>query len=208
MDHTKSVEQEQNPEQAKETLPSRLLGDSLLSVLEGLLFISGDEGLSLLQIQSVLTGNSRSELTGALQKLREGYDNTQRGMELLHTGGRWKLTAKAAAAPYGKKLFENIVTPGLSQAALEVLAIIAYKQPITRVEIEEIRGVGSDAVLKKLMARDLIEAKDRLDVAGKPLLYTVTEQFLDTFGLESLQELPQIEKKTQDSLFESDGEGS
>lgn len=208
MDHTKSVEQEQNPEQAKETLPSRLLGDSLLSVLEGLLFISGDEGLSLLQIQSVLTGNSRSELTGALQKLREGYDNTQRGMELLHTGGRWKLTAKGAAAPYGKKLFENIVTPGLSQAALEVLAIIAYKQPITRVEIEEIRGVGSDAVLKKLMARDLIEAKDRLDVAGKPLLYTVTEQFLDTFGLESLQELPQIEKKTQDSLFESDGEGS
>lgn len=197
-----------NQEGLQENLPSRLLGDELLCVLEGLLFISGDEGLSLLQIQSVLTGNARSELTDALQRLRKEYAAPERGMELLHTGGRWKLAAKAAAAPYGKKLFENIVTPGLSQAALEVLAIIAYKQPVTRVEIEEIRGVSSDAVLKKLMARDLIEAKDRLDVAGKPLLYTVTEQFLDTFGLESLRELPQIEKKTQDSLFESDGEGS
>ena len=204
MDHTQSIEQELQPDR----LPDRLLGDQLLSVVEGLLFISGDEGLSLLQIQSVLTGNSREELTGALHRLKETYEEESRGMELLHTGGRWKLAAKALASSYGRKLFENIVTPGLSQAALEVLAIIAYKQPITRVEIEEIRGVGSDAVLKKLMARDLVEAKDRLDVAGKPLLYTVTEQFLDTFGLESLQELPRIEKKTQDSLFESGGEGS
>lgn len=198
-----AAETEEGPEQTQEQLSE----EQLACVLEGLLLICGEEGLNLLQMQSVLPYFSRSALLQTLQTLRESYEAPGRGLELLHVAGRWKLTAKAAAAPYARKLFETIVSPGLSQAALEVLAIIAYRQPITRVEIEEIRGVGSDAILKKLLARDLIEAKDRLDVAGRPLLYTVTEQFLDTFGLESLQELPAIEKKTQDSLFESVQEG-
>ena len=94
--------------------------------------------------------------------------------------------------------------PSLSPAALETLAIIAYKQPITRVEIEEIRGVNCEMMLKKLQLRNLIEAKDRKDVIGKPLLYTVTDEFLDTFQLESLKELPELKQKDfEDSeLFE------
>lgn len=204
---TGTVQPSETAEEAEVLEEERLSDEQLRAVLEGLLLICGEEGLSVVQMQSVLPHFSRAQLLQSLQSLRKSYEAPGRGLELLHTAGRWKLTAKAAAAPYARKLFENIVSPGLSQAALEVLAIIAYRQPITRVEIEEIRGVGSDAILKKLLARDLIEAKDRLDVAGRPLLYTVTEQFLDTFGLESLQELPAIEKKTQDSLFESVQEG-
>ena len=87
---------------------------------------------------------------------------------------------------------------------METLAIIAYKGPITRVQIEEIRGVSCEMMLKKLVARDMIEAKDRLDAIGKPLLYTVTQNFLDAFELDSLQALPEIEiKETKNELFES-----
>lgn len=91
----------------------------------------------------------------------------------------------------------------LSQPALETLAIIAYRQPITRVEIEDIRGVGCEVMLKKLQARGLIEANERLDTVGKPLLYTVTDTFLDTFQLETIQELPELpERKQDEELFD------
>ena len=107
--------------------------------------------------------------------------------------------------PYGEKLFKEEKPMTLSQAAMETLAIVAYKQPVTRLEIEEIRGVSCEVMLKKLVAMDLIEAADRLDTVGKPLLYRVTDTFLDTFQLETLEELPALpDREISDNLFEEE----
>lgn len=172
------------------------------AVIEGLIFMAGEEGLTLLQIQSLLPELSRAEIEQILSAIREEYRNDSRGFELAEYASRYKFVTKEFVYPYGEKLFEQFKKATLSQAAMETLAIIAYRQPITRVEIEEIRGVSCEVMLKKLQLRGLIEAKDRLDVVGKPLLYNVTEEFLDAFELETLAELPQIEtKEVQEELF-------
>lgn len=174
------------------------------AILEGLLFMAGEEGLSLVQIQSVFPDHSREDLEKQLQVLGDML-NHGHGVELVQFGGRYKIVTREQIFPYAKKLYEEIKAPSLSNAALETLAIIAYKQPITRVEIEEIRGVSCDAILKKLQMRDLIAADSRSDAVGKPLLYTVTDTFMDSFALTSLDELPKLEN-TRQNLFDSDAE--
>lgn len=178
--------------------------DNAKAILEGLLFLSGEEGLSFDQIQRALDVLNKNEIKELITTLQGDYSKPNKGVELVEYANRYKFVTKEFVYPYGKKLFEEYKQPTLSQAALETLAIIAYKQPITRVEIEEIRGVNCEMMLKKLVARGLIEAKDRLDVVGKPLLYTVTDEFLDAFQLETLQELPELpeQKEQSEELFE------
>ena len=170
------------------------------AIIEGLLFLSGEEGLSIEQLSDAIQMDAGS----FIETLKEEYRNPNKGFELVEFANRYKFITKEFVYPYAKNIFEEVKAPSLSPAALETLAIIAYKQPITRVEIEEIRGVNCEMMLKKLQLRNLIEAKDRKDVIGKPLLYTVTDEFLDTFQLESLKELPELKQKDfEDSeLFE------
>ena len=170
------------------------------AIIEGLLFLSGEEGLSIEQ----LSDDIQMDAGSFIETLKEEYRNPDKGFELVEFANRYKFITKEFVYPYAKNIFEEVKAPSLSPAALETLAIIAYKQPITRVEIEEIRGVNCEMMLKKLQLRNLIEAKDRKDVIGKPLLYTVTDEFLDTFQLESLKELPELKQKDfEDSeLFE------
>ena len=170
------------------------------AIIEGLLFLSGEEGLSIEQLSDAIQMDAGS----FIETLKEEYRNPDKGFELVEFANRYKFITKEFVYPYAKNIFEEVKAPSLSPAALETLAIIAYKQPITRVEIEEIRGVNCEMMLKKLQLRNLIEAKDRKDVNGKPLLYTVTDEFLDTFQLESLKELPELKQKDfEDSeLFE------
>ena len=170
------------------------------AIIEGLLFLSGEEGLSKEQLSDAIQMDAGS----FIETLKEEYRNPDKGFELVEFANRYKFITKEFVYPYAKNIFEEVKAPSLSPAALETLAIIAYKQPITRVEIEEIRGVNCEMMLKKLQLRNLIEAKDRKDVIGKPLLYTVTDEFLDTFQLESSKELPELKQKEfEDSeLFE------
>lgn len=170
------------------------------AIIEGLLFLSGEEGLSKEQLSDAIQMDAGS----FIETLKEEYRNPDKGFEVVEFANRYKFITKEFVYPYAKNIFEEVKAPSLSPAALETLAIIAYKQPITRVEIEEIRGVNCEMMLKKLQLRNLIEAKDRKDVIGKPLLYTVTDEFLDTFQLESLKELPELKQKDfEDSeLFE------
>ena len=165
----------------------------LKALVEGLIFLSGEEGLSMIQIQNALQIEESQKVQDALLSLKEEYASSSKGIELVEYASRYNFVY-----PFGQKLFENIQHPTLSQAAIETLAIIAYKQPVTRVEIEEIRGVNCEMMLKKLQARGLIEAKDRLDVVGKPLLYQVTDTFLDTFQLETIKELPELPKPQEE----------
>lgn len=178
--------------------------DNAKAILEGLLFLSGEEGLTIDQMRQGMENLEREDILVLLEFLKNEYSANTKGIELVEYANRFKFVTKEFVYPYGKKLFEEYKQPTLSQAALETLAIIAYKQPITRVEIEEIRGVNCEMMLKKLVARGLVEAKDRLDVVGKPLLYTVTDEFLDAFQLETLKELPELpqQKDQNEELFE------
>lgn len=162
----------------------------LKSVIEGLLFLSGDEGLSVRQIAEIT--EQRPELAAsALEELREDYSLQERGLQVVQIAGNYRLATLPEHAPYFERLAYSPSRSTLSQAALETLAIIAYRQPITRVEIEEIRGVKSERAIHTLSNKDLIQEVGRAEAVGRPILYGTTKSFLDSFGLASLKELPE-----------------
>lgn len=171
------------------------------AVLEGLLFITGDEGVTAEQAATAL--DITPELAAEyFDELMQEYTDDTRGIEIANYAGTYRFLSKAVVFDYAKRLFQITKTSQLSQAALETLAIIAYKQPITRVEIEEIRGVGADMMLRKLMARDLIRESGRSEAAGRPILYEVTEEFMNSFKLMSLKELPELPSFNNDEESE------
>ncbi len=195
----------QDPELAKALYPEGYIETGMAqAILEGLLFIVGDEGLTAEQAARSLE-IPEERVKQLMDDLQVKYLDDQYGIEIANYGGTYRFLSKAVVHPYAKKLFQLSKTSTLSQAALETLAIIAYKQPITRVEIEEIRGVGADMMLRKLEARDLIRVSGRSDAPGRPILYEVTDEFMDSFKLLSLDELPalpQFENEESDELFD------
>lgn len=177
----------------------------LKAILEGLLFLVGDDGLTVEQASKSMdiSATKVEQLFDALQK---DYVDDSRGFEIERYGSRYRFLSKAFVHEAAKKLFSIDKISKLSNAALETLAIIAYKQPITRVEIEEIRGVGADVMIRKLEARGLIKEEGRSDAPGRPFLYSVTDEFMDAFKLLSLDELPDLpefNKDNNDDLFHS-----
>ncbi len=185
-------------------MDSAALIEQIKPILEGLIFTSGEDGLSLVQLQTVFEECTRDELGQALELLRRDYNDQTRGIELVKYGGRWKFVAKESVYPYASRLYSKTKSNSISTAAMEVLSLIAYRQPITRVEIDEIRGVSSELMLKKLQARDLIETCGNKETIGRPLLYRVSSAFYDAFGLESLADLPECDTdRTASPLFES-----
>lgn len=175
----------------------------LKPVIEGLLFLSGDEGLTIEQLKESCERNEE-DIQKLLDEMMKDYLEDQHGIELVCFGNCYKFISKEKIHPYAEKLFSTTKMGTLSQAAMETLAIIAYKQPITRVEIEEIRGVSCDMMIRKLLARSLIKECGRTDAPGRPFLYEVTEEFMDAFKLRSLNELPDlpvIEQNMDDELF-------
>ncbi|MDI6413857.1 SMC-Scp complex subunit ScpB [Solobacterium moorei] len=188
-DETTSASEEQQPDPK----------EHMLAILEGLLFLCGDDGLSIEQAAASMDASEEyvAELFDDLQKY---YLQESRGIEIARFGEKYRFLSKAFIHEAAKKLFQTSTEAKLSNAALETLAIIAYKQPITRVEIEEIRGVGADVMLRKLVARGLIQEDGRSEAAGRPILYSVTDEFLDSFKLLSLDELPELPQfGTEDS---------
>lgn len=178
--------------------------DDKYAIIEGLLFLSGDEGLTIEQLSDVLE-QEKDILDDLLITMMDRYLNSSHGIELVRFGGFYKFVSKESIHPYAEKLFANAKMSTLSQAAMETLAIIAYKQPLTRVEIEEIRGVGCDMMIRKLLARSLIKECGRSDAPGRPFLYEITPEFLDAFKLESLKELPDLpetDPSFEEELFE------
>ena len=203
---TASAEDTETDSSKEETAPDEENGEwesfrHLAGVLEGLLFLTGDDGLTLEQAADTL-GTSEEYTARLLDYLQQYYNNDDRGIELARFGETWRFLSKAMVHEYACKLFQITRTNKLSNAALETLAIIAYKQPVTRVEIEELRGVSADVMLRKLEARGLIKEAGRSEAPGRPILYAVTDEFMDAFQLLSLDELPDLPQ------FEQDGEGN
>ncbi len=167
------------------------------SIIEGLLFVAGDEGLTARQIAEVVE-QPLDIVLDVIHDLKGDYKRSKRGIQITEIANAFQLTTVPEHAPYFERLAYSPSRSTLSQAALETLSIIAYRQPITRVDIEEIRGVKSDRALQTLMSKDLIEEVGRAEAIGRPILYGTTKSFLDYFGLDSLKGLP------DSSQFESD----
>lgn len=161
-------------------------------IIEGLLYIQGDLGLTIEQVSDILE-ISNEEAKELILSLKQDYINEDRGLRINYLGNTFKLTTKEEHKEYFKKLLENPKNNTLSAQALETLAIIAYNEPITRIDIDEIRGVDSTYVVRRLLAKGLIKECGKSDKPGRPTLYKTTDEFLDYFGLASKDDLPSIE---------------
>ncbi|MBU8681710.1 SMC-Scp complex subunit ScpB [Bacillus haynesii] len=166
------------------------------AIVEALLYAAGDEGLTKKQLLSVLEVHE-AELQDIMLDVKETYEKEDRGIELVEYADTYMLSTKKEFAVYLKKLIEA-PSKGLSQAALEVLAIVSYKQPITRAEVEEIRGVKSERILQSLVAKALLCEVGRADGPGRAILYGTTETFLEQFGLKTLEELPPLPENVEE----------
>lgn len=163
------------------------------AVLEGLLFVVGEDGLSLKQIEDVLE-ISEEEAKDLTMELKKDYEDSSRGLRIDFLGNKFKITTKFEHKEYYQKLLENPETNTLSQAALETLAIIAYNEPITRMKVDDLRGVSSVSIIRKLVAKGFVKEGGRSNLPGRPILYETTNEFLDYFGLSSTEDLPDIEE--------------
>ena len=137
-------------------------------------------------------------------ELKKDYEEDNRGLRIDFLGNRFKLTTKFEHREYYQKLIENPETNVLSQSALETLAIIAYNEPITRVEIDKLRGVGSVQMVRKLVAKGFIKEVGRSDLPGRPILYETTSDFLDYFGLATIEDLPDMREFLEDNEQEDE----
>jgi len=178
---------------------------NIKGIIEGLLFVVGDGGLTKEELAQIIEIDIE-ELEENIKELIKDYEENNRGIKIETFGEQLKLVTKKEYKDYLKKLVPDD-EDFLTQANLETLAIIAYNQPLTRSQIEEVRGVSSSHIIRKLLIRDLIKEEGRSELPGRPILYGTTDYFLDYFGLSSLTELPNIEFNEEideeKNLFES-----
>jgi len=175
----------------------------LKRIIEALIFAS-DEPLSIKQIDNSIDEASMEEINEALTQLNEEYSDPCRAFSLKKVSGGFQFTTKPEYYRWIKRLYEGRIQYRLSRAALETLAIIAFKQPITKVEVSMIRGVNSDGVVKSLLTRKFITLLGRARGPGRPLLYGTTPQFLRYFGLNDLEDLPKP-KEIEELMAEGQG---
>lgn len=175
-------------------------------IIEGMLYLRGDEGIDINELSAVLE-ISKKEAARVMDEFIEAYEKRGfHGIQVVNFGGHFKLATNPDYIMYYQKMVEQSKAT-LSQAALETLAIIAYNQPVTRAKIEDIRGVGCDAMVRKLLAKALIKEVGRQDSPGMPILYGVTDEFMDAFSLTSLDELPDlgdiVETTSDEDIFDT-----
>lgn len=180
----------------------------MMHEIEALLFIVGSEGLLLTEIATQLNCSKQEALAG-IKELNQQLEQTDSALEIIQDNGRYLMVTRPQYETVLKQYSHSVLHTKISKAALEVLAIIAYKQPITRIEIDEIRGVQSAATIQKLLARQLIEVQGRIDGPGRPQIFGTSPYFLEYFHLSSLEDLPPLEddllgegELNEKSLFE------
>ena len=190
-----SAEQEGEPSEnvpvSVERPDDGLEGCELAAVLEALLFVS-PEPVPVSRLATAVGNVSKAEVEQALTRLEQDLAQDNRGVQLVKLAGGYRLVTKAEYAPWLKRLDKAKAAQKLSRSALESLAIIAYKQPLVRAEIEEIRGVETSGVLRTLLERKLVRIVGRKEVPGRPIMYGTTKFFLEHFGLQDLAQLPPL----------------
>ncbi len=171
--------------------------NKLLSRIEALLFVAGDEGMTVKQLAQYIDMDT-IDVEAGLSELQSQYNEEEkRGITLKHMAGTYQLTTKPEVSETLKKLIENPTNQVLTSASLEVLAIIAYKQPITRAEVEDLRGVKSERPIATLVSRALVQEVGRAEGTGRAILYGTTKEFLNYFGLKNIKELPPLPEQVE-----------
>ena len=168
-----------------------MLIDEHVQIVEALLFAS-EKPLTQSKVRTILDDEESFNLEATVEKLNQHYTETDRAFFIMKVAGGYQLVTHKQFEPYIKKLYVSSSRMRLSQAALETLSIISYKQPISRPDVDSIRGVNSDGVIRTLLERDLIVITGREDQPGRPLLYGTSDEFLRYFGLNSLDDLPKL----------------
>jgi len=167
--------------------------NNIKSAVEALLFVS-EKPLTIEQIKSALDNLDAAVLRSTINELKIEYEQSNRGMRITEVAGGYQMVTAANFAPFLKKLYKERLSEKLSKPALETLAIIAYKQPLTKSEIESLRNVNIDGVVKSLLDKNLIRICGRKKAPGRPFVFGTTKQFLEHFGLKSLDDLPKMEE--------------
>ncbi len=173
------------------------------SVIEGLLFVAGDEGLDAKQIADVLDLDQET-VRDIMYDMMADFKRDDRGTQIVEVAKSFQLTTLPQHAPYFAKLAHTPQQSTISQAAIETLSIIAYKQPVTRPQIEEIRGVKCERSIQSLMNKGLIKEVGRVEGLGRPILFGTTDAFLEHFGLLSLQDLPPLPEEVEREEIEQE----
>jgi segregation and condensation protein B len=177
--------------------------DELKGVMEGLLFVAGDQGLDVKTLAQILEQDAEL-VEDLIHDLQADFKRMQRGLQIIEIAGAFQLTTLAQHAAYFERLAFSPSHSTLSQAALETLAIVAYKQPITRAELEDIRGVKCEKAINTLNGKKLIQEVGRSETTGRPILYGTTKEFMEYFGLKSISELPPIPSVVFDDHVEKE----
>lgn len=172
---------------------------TLPALLEALLFVA-DGPVEVSQLAQTLAVNS-DDVYGGVQQLDQEYVRSGRGLRVQEYNGKFQLVTRPTFAPLIQTFLNLDLNTRLSAPALETLAIVAYRQPVTRAQVEAVRGVDSSAMLRSLVQRGLLQENGRLEGAGRPILYSVTENFMQHFGLTGLNELPALETTEADTLW-------
>ena len=167
------------------------------AIIEGLLYVQGDIGLTIKDIMNILEIDEDTAKRAVLS-LKNYYDENKRGLRINFLGNTIKLTTREEHKEYYAKFLENPSRNGLSNSAIQTLAVIASNEPITRGEVDAFSGVDSSYVMRRLLAKGLIKECGKSDAPGRPILYKTTDEFLDYFGLASKEDLPSIEMLTED----------
>jgi len=168
----------------------------LKGIIEALLFVAG-EPLSIDRIKTILEDADKKAIQAMLWEIQHEYDMRLSGLRILEVAGGFQIASRPELAQWIKRLRKVKQSSRLSKPSLETLAIIAYKQPLVKAEIEDIRGVDSSGVIKGLLDKHMIKIVGRKDVAGRPILYATTREFLQYFGLRDISDLPTLKEFTE-----------
>lgn len=170
----------------------------LFGILEGILFAMG----SPVEVDklSLVLGEEFGDVSSVIGEFVDTFNKESRGMKIVRLDRAIQMVSKSEHHSYIAKMLETKAQKGLSQSALEALSVIAYNQPVTKAMVDAVRGVDSYNSILRLLERELIEQRGRMDAPGRPMLYGTTSEFLRVFGLESLEELPKLERKLKDAI--------
>jgi len=177
------------------------VSDQLVAIVEALVFAS-PEPLTMRQLLKLLDTDPREDVEAAVAELKRRYEDRGGGLQLVEVAGGLQIVTRTELHEWVRRMFHERTTQKLSVQALETLAVIAYKQPVTAAEVAEIRGVNTSGVLGTLLERGLVKISGRKQVVGRPFLYSTTRDFLDRFGLRDLGELPRVEDMADALGFE------
>jgi len=172
----------------------------LKAIVEALIF-AAPEPITIKSLVKLLDGESKDDIVKAIDELKEQYSRPG-GLQMVEVAGGWEIVTRPELHEWVRRMFHERTTQKLSVAALETLAVIAYKQPVTSPEVAEIRGVNAAGVLSTLIERKLVKIVGRKQVVGRPFLYGTTREFLERFGLNDLTDLPKVEDMSELLGFE------